>query len=71
MSEYFNKLKNYKAVPLLIGVVIAFIGFLFFVFVKDNENILKFGLILLIIGVIIGVYGFIKFLVDFSKHIKY
>ena len=65
-----KNLKNYKAVPLLIGVVIAFIGFLFFVLVKD-EKILKFGLILIIGGIIIAIYGFIKFSINFSKHIKY
>ncbi len=71
MSEYFNKLKNYKAIPLLIGVMIAFIGFLIFVFVKNNEQVLMFGLVLIVIGIIIGIYGLIKFSKDVSKHIKY
>ena len=64
-----KNLKGYKAVPLLTGVIIAFIGFLFFVFVKD-EKILRIGLILIIASLIIAVYGFIKFSKNFSKHIK-
>ena len=67
----YQKLRNYKSLELLIGVIIAFIGFLFFVFVKDNDKILKLGLMLIIIGIIIGIYGFIKFSSDVSKHIKY
>jgi len=67
--EYLDALKNYKVIPLMIGVILAFIGFLFFVYV-ENEKILQIGLIFIVIGVIIGFYGLIKFGIELSKRMN-
>lgn len=69
MIRYWDELKDHKVIPLLVGVIIAFIGFLFFAYI-ENKKVLLIGLIFIVIGVIIGFYGLIKFGIEFSKRIN-